>query len=507
MNKNLLRFFPAIFVYMIIVSFVILYFILMNDLSFIFFSLPAVILFMTILQLKKRLFYIIVKIGIILIITATIVYLGLTTPIYIYATLGIIAFTSFLLVDELYYYKIYILSIIVLPLLYDILNFDVLIFPLINIALLGFYIVIASALSVFLFDRLPDNFSTHAYKFIEQVKRNTKYIIVITGIGIILILINIWPIHPTVNISALPYISINITNKSNSNLYNLNLNQSRYSKFENLYSSNIRLYYKNGTAITSYIYNNNSNLHLLFYLNNTTAQHSSMRMYFFPINFSFNNKLINLNTNKTASNFILSRKNVITLNFNGSAHAYNNQYDNISFSYIKPEVKIYNSSINNSIHSDYLTQTLCPDGMNSSYSIKINSDNNFDFFVLSNISLLLNIANKLNASNYDISVLKISRYGTKKITNVKNLSTVIWSNNSCIYYGLFFRNYSKTNIEQQERYFINVSALDNKTILSILAGNATISRYGNIFSGYGYISNTIHNLYYKNNSDFNYLLK
>ena len=88
MNKNLLRFFPAIFVYMIIVSFVILYFILMNDLSFIFFSLPAVILFMTILQLKKRLFYIIVKIGIILIITATIVYLGLTTPIYIYATLG-----------------------------------------------------------------------------------------------------------------------------------------------------------------------------------------------------------------------------------------------------------------------------------------------------------------------------------------------------------------------------------------------------------------------------------
>lgn len=505
MNKNLLRFFPAIFIYMIITSFMILYFILMNDLSFIFFSLPVIIILMTILRLKKRLFYITAKIGVILIITTAIVYLGLTIPVYIYATLGIITFTLFLLVDELHYYKVYILSIIILPILYSMLNFEVLIFPLVNIALLGFYILIASALSIFLFNKLPSSFSANIYKFIEQTKYNAKPIIIITGIGVILILISIWPINPTINMSALPYININITNNSNGSLYNLNFNQSQYNKLENLNSSNIRLYYKNGTVITSYIYKNNSKLHLLFYLKNTPAYHSPIRMYFFPINFSFNSALINLNTNKTAESAMLSKNNMITLNFNGNAHGYNNRYSNVSFSYIKPEIKIYNSNVSNNIHSDYLAQVLCPDGRNSSYVIKINSNNSFDFFVLNNISLLLNIANKLNTSYYNKSVLKISEYSTKKIINVKNLSTVIWSNNSCIYYGLFFHNYSKINITQQEHYFINVTASNNRTVLSTLIGNSTTDKYGDIFSSYDYVLNAFYNLYYKNNSSANLL--
>lgn len=506
MNNDLPRFFPPIFIYTIIASFIVLYFILMNDPLFIFFSLPVIILFMTILQLKKKLLYIITKIGIMLIVTAAIVYLGLTTPLYMYATFGVIAFTLFLLVDRLSYYKHYILSIILLPILYNILNFNALIFPLINIALLGFYIIISGALSLFLFDKLPDSFSAYMHKFTAQARYNTKHIVVITGIGIALILINIWPINPTINISALPYVNINIT-KNGSSLYNLNLNQSKYSKFENLYSSNIRLYYKNGTAITSYIYKNDSNLHLLFYLKNTSARYNHIRIYFFPINFSFDNKLTNLNTNNIAASNILLRKNTIILNLSGSVHAYSNYYSNVSFSYIKPEIKIYNSSINNNVHSDYLTQVLCPDGMNSSYTIKINSNNSFDFFVLDNISLLLNTVSSLNTSSYNTSVLKISKYSAKKVIGVKNLSTVISGNNSCTYYGLFFHNYSNININQQERYFVNITTSDNKTVLNILVGNSTINKYGDIFSGYNYILNTFYNSYYENNSNVNYLLK
>lgn len=490
MDKRTVLFAFVTLIYATILIFLIMYFVLINNPVFLLFSFPVLVALILILSIDKKMIVYIAQIGIILIITSFMTYTELMIPLYMYVMAGALIFTLFLIIDEISAYKFQALAIIALPILYDLLGFKSVVNALVNIAILGFYIVAAVAFSVFLINIVPKGFIKSLYSLKKLFIQDLRYIIIIAIVGLALISINIWPIQPFLNVKVLPYVNVSLTNNAdNINLYSISFNYSNFSNMENINASNIRLYHSNGSIIPAYMYRYNNTVHMFFYINGMHDR--TIRLYFLPVNFSFDNELVNLNINRKMYGILLNKKLYSTMINAQSIHNYYNSQINMTFKAIKRKLKFYNTTYNSTVYSPYEVQTLCPDGMNTSIMTHIQSNNTFDFFVVDNVTALLRLADRLNATDYNTVVSKIGALSSNRILNARGINISLDNISACTYYGLVFSNYSEINVDQKELYYVNVTFSLKKAVFSEIAGNAAIKGYSNIFSGYRYLINNL----------------
>ena len=454
MNANhLLKIFRTS-LYAILTIMFLAYFILLNNITLIFYSVFIFIAFGLLLSIYNNYVVHIIVIAIILISSGLITYfVNIFEILQIYVRTIIATMILSLILTSKFSSKVYLnyaLAALVAPTFLSIMGFTDSSLA-INIVIVGYYLLVSAIISISINFIMHYNWSNSLENLrnqINTVSEKTKYITLI--IPIILLMLPIWPSSSNLVISSLPYINITLYNPTNLSvnhpfLYPIEINADTYIKIEN-YSTNsnldnLRFFYSNNSEINSFIDVHEYPHAIALMLNGFGAnEQKTVKLVFFPIYYGFSNYTNTISNSSLANN--LSRvviSKYIKASFGNLSGAYSKVYVNKTVTTYYTEVKNYTKNFNVSIIPYYSIESSCVPSTNISTKINVTSGSRISAFVIKNLSDMLN-AVTLNTTDhltyqYYLTKFKQNSYNSKLNSTSIHISALIM-NESCIYYVL-----------------------------------------------------------------------
>lgn len=312
-----------------------------------------------------------------------------------------------------------------------------------NITIFGYYSLIGTVLALFMV-KLYQSRNPRSASFAPRVSRillSRNAILILLVIGIVLLVIPVWPVGMVLHLSKLPYVPISYvviaSGNNSSNLYALSVNPSKYPGLVSPSLGNIRFYYANGTPVQTYFMRNNSYSisqgTMILNLSRTDFVNGSMRMYIFAYNSTFSSengapaiKVINGST-KMALGGIIDAK------FGNAVNV--GPYTNNTISYSLPGWNNYTQKYSVSMAPYLLPEPVCTDGTSRNTFAHINSSANISIFGIYNTSSI-SAGNGTTAGaiqNYDYYLKGYSRRSYANVINSTNASIYLRYNGSCAF--------------------------------------------------------------------------
>ncbi len=414
------------------------YFVITNNSYFILYSFPLFVLLGIFGSFGKKLStYEIV--GALSFITAgSILYIASSSFAY-YGIFSIIAFIAIYIIHLKKEFSIYLYSFFALPdLLYSLgfwrnQNFAI------NAAIIGYYLLIAAVLSIFLSTVFEDS---RNYKAIEKrlsrliKERKTYY--VLAAISLVILVFPVWPTGITINTHELPSVKISTNNSyimpsNNSGLEYISvlMPHNEYLNYTDSNFSNAEFFYQNGKAINATLHevNETFNYTASLEINKSMVKNQAyVYLYFMPLSYKYNGT--------TYGHAIISiNKSFEVL---GPATYYGRYVTRkISVPITKSTTTYRNISV--FVAPYYQFGSYCAPGFNITYSTKLNFSSNMSFFELKNSSDFISaIGNYTGTINSLMASLKSNSFG--HFINTRHVDTSFPTYNSCMFYVLVSQN-------------------------------------------------------------------
>jgi len=432
----------------LIISFIFLsYFLILNNSMFILLSLIIFIILSFVIALKDKYLKYVMALSLVFIIISSLLYFKVS-----FIAIGIVLiFFSFYLVffsnRTAMWLKLMVMLCISIPLIFDAINVrDTDLF--INLSIIGYYLLISLTIAVIIrivpSDRTKLKFRRIKNGLMDYLSSYNFYILVFL-IGILILILPIYPMKPSFNPNLLPYSTIVTTvpkgyNYSNYTYLILNLSEFKYNGAYNL--SSLGFYY-DGKFVYAHFYKLNKNLSQVPVILNLPPENRSIKLYFFvpPVPTNISRLESNLSDFRLPSEPLSIKVSPIS-NYKYKLNARN-------YSLYAKFNKTYES--NHTLLKYFYQLSLCKSDYNDLDSYVIQGNHSFDLFIFKNDSQLDKAIISSNVSDYNYS-------NTTKI------------------FGAYQRSFEELPISSLNitHYEFNVSSLNEGCINYVILTNRTI---------------------------------
>ena len=279
-------------------------------------------------------------------------------------------------------------------------------------------------------------------------------------IGVVLLLLPIYPIGVTVPLSNQPYIPVSLFGihkvnvSTNSTLYAMSINISNYKDLFNPDLSNVRIYYANNTLIKAYflspdIYSGNTTMKMILDLNNNISNYTNIMMYIMPYNTSYGRALERIGSESTAG--------PIAGYINTSIGELKNagKYANVSLQYFGKGIVKHAKQINYVMTPYYIWYSLC----GITVYVNTSANNTISIFAVHNLTNIPNIGyDGSNGQVYAYYITRLSNVSYFDSINTTSSQTLLSnSNNECTSYVIVADKRTKLNIYTNSSFYVNIS--------------------------------------------------
>ncbi len=473
--------FAAVLLYLIIILSFISYFVILNNPLFILYSFIIFIIFAFILAFLPDFIEHMIALSIIFIISSAIIYSGMVAYIALYSLVAFAVLATALKFELFGKYKFYIFLAAFLPILFYILKLYTYQDFIINIAIVGYYLLISTVFGILIGMAIGEKkitkISTRISKNISSHKK--PYSLAALFIAVIILFYPFWPVNYQLMIGNIPYATMHIDNNYSGLIY-ITFNPKNFSSFENYNLNNIR-FFSNGKELNAYISPESNINNISQFILNTSA--SDINVYFFPYNTTFNETLKQL-PNKE---FLDLKKNSTTVYYNISAIV-NANYKNVNKTLNYSILQLENGSKKTkmTISPYYLPQTLCPEANISVFKLQINSTMPISLFLMNSTKNFSKAIAGVPAdyNNYLSSFMNES-YRSK--IGFTNWTINMTKNPNCVYYTIITNTSTNVTLKEDMSYYIEIQmhkVVSNK--LGIINPGKGFT-YGPIFESIPYL--------------------
>ncbi len=461
------------------------YFVITNNSYFILYSFILFIILGVLGSFSKRLYTYEIIASLAFIVAGSIFY-TLKLSLDYYGIFSIAAFIVLYLLIKNKEYVIYAYSFLMLPDILYFLGFGENVNFAINTAIVGYYLLIASVISIFLailFDESKRyaGIKNHLLKYYNN--KMTYY--ALAAVAVIILISPIWPLGISINLNSLPHAQIilnqtRLTNNKNSTIEDLNveLNYSLYKNYTSANFSNLQFFYKGGPKINASLHQINETsayVAILEWNKSKLSTYGAPYIYFMPYNYS--NTTTKLEKPINTVNLTLGKIGNIT--------------------YTIPSInKTIKVPVLSRVTNYHKTQTFvppyydlgsyCAPGSDITYNISLNLSSNASFFILRNTSDFLNAVGNFTGTE-DSLINSFSKYSFGRFLDTKSVNTKVYTNTSCLFYAIATLRNVNANISITAKSFITVK-YRNETVAEPDLYNKINDYYTGVYS---YIPNAI----------------
>ncbi len=339
-------------------------------------------------------------------------------------------------------YKLIVYIALALPILLYLIYFETYSPYVINLAIIGYYLLIALVIAVIIRlkfyngDKAISVKSSRSLSHYILIHKNSVYFLGII-IGILILVLPIYPLNPLFDLNLMPHSVVSFylpSNFSGSNFI-LNLNLSNFTQYGVYNFRSIGFYSSTNIPINASVIKNEHNLNdIQFEINSSKFKpgKNEMNVYFFVPN--------NKSYTKVES---IPKFNDITIAKNVSLSKISSfSYKNKTINYTVYNISFYNTSTNHTFYNGYEYLKMCNAYYTNFISFKLTSNHHFSIFEFNNSSDLDNALFMLKGNlTYDNYIKNFEKMSYAHYINTSNQSFLI---KGCIKYSLVFDN--KTNL-------------------------------------------------------------
>jgi hypothetical protein len=388
---------------------------------------------------------------------------------------------------------------LVMPLLLYIIKFNQFGFLAINVAVIGYYLLISAVISM-LITLIVKAGKMRTSKKVRMLSIHESNVITpfVLIAGLVLLIAPIWPAGPHLILSGLPYINITLFNTNNIStpstlIYNLAINHTVYSDFEyygaNNNLSNVRFFYQNGTGIPFSKYANQTSVYIALSLNKIapyTTEH--IRLVFLPNDARLDSSIASAYQPYNQSSDIKTYTD-LKATFGQIRGVFSNMSINKTITAYKDEEKNATYGFYTSLSPYYSTESYCTPSVAMSATIEITANKTISAFVLGGLS------NLSQATSLIWGITQTYPYYLSKFLSNSNISElnktaielrVPMSNESCIYYALVTPGPAQANVSVSASYYQKIPITHIIKVPYILA-HPIISNYSFLNDGLTYL--------------------
>ena len=357
-----------------------------------------------------------------------------------------------------------------------------------NVAIAGYYLLIVSVISLFVSAAYENSEmrSDLPERIREYFGRNVGIVhLVLALAALALLVLPIWFTGTTIkaanpSYSALPYVPLSIMNFYNApGNHTLTFNASFYQRYENSNLSNIRFYSPDGSAIRAAIMANGSYTSPMatVLLSNPAGVGNSILLKFFPKNVSFDGYL------SPAANAVAASDAVpLTVGFGSISGGYN--YTKVTFNSIEYMNLEKTADSKGAAYPYYQLDSLCPAGTDRKGNLSITSNVVSSLFMLGDMGNFSSAVVGVNMSNpYFSYISHFQGKSTRYELNRRNFSfnySFSRDSTSCIYYVVVFNRTAELDTRTTYSYYANTMVNITRYEPEVPAG----SRYINFNTGF-----------------------
>ena len=525
-NKAVKNF--IIFIYGILTSIFLAYFIVLNNSAMILYSLIIFIGLGFLLSSHKNYTENAIIIAVILISSSEITYfVNIFSLLQIYVIIIIIAaiIIPYIVPKALTPYSYLAL---LMPLLLYFSKFNQFSFFAINVAVIGYYLLISAAISmlIILIFKAGKRRTRKKMRMLSIHGANVITTFVLIA-GLILLMAPIWPAGPSHFLTGeVPHIPITIYNTRNvatpdQFIYSLSLNRSlvikpgEYSIIGNytlnINSSNFRIFYQNGTEIPALINENknimpNGSISILLELNKINASaEQHIKIIFSPLNISPSTYFRPASQSLEAQFKSVSPYPYLKISagqINGGA--FNKTYINESIVTYAFHKKNDTLRFNASVLPYYMTGSTCEPTKYLSATIDIQSNENLSIFASKGIGGIsnpgaVNVGKGLINWTYKFYLSQLMADSFAHQLNNRTLVLNASLNGSCVYYYILTREAANLTAKITDSYYENLSSVKTVRIPTLLINQNALVEVGN----YSFLSEGINYLIRSYNNETN----
>lgn len=361
----------------------------------------------------------------------------------------------------------------------------------INLGILGYYFLISAVILVFLdmvYESNQIGRSRAAMIFGRakpHLRKYVPYLLLVAGVAALVM--PVWPLGTQLHTSLLPYIPVTVRGNGASDSgpnYIIRLNLSNYSQMVNPQSSNLAVYYANGTEIRALLlgrYSPAGNISIGINKSYVIKNGTDLRIYILAYNATFNN-YFGQQSSYNASNYT---KIEVMQGSLANAHLYKNATEHYS-----GIVTVNKTSYNRyTTFSFYFLGDACSPAADIKFSVGFTAEGGAaSLFVLNNQSSLDGAVLRYNAYApvYGYYIGRFHNYSSYSIIN--RTSGIINGsyNSTCIYYGVLMRNNTNVSISTTLVY------QQNRTFSKVIKVPASISNQSDyLYGSYGFLPESL----------------
>ncbi|MCL5404313.1 MAG: hypothetical protein M1125_00515 [Candidatus Marsarchaeota archaeon] len=440
------------------------YFVILNNAGIILYSFIFFLAIGIAAVFRKHLTDYLIAGSIAFIIAGSILYIGsIVIPSYIaFSAVAIAAIAYLYLHGQISSKRNSLLAMLVifLPDLLYYFNFSVSQeFP-INIAIVGYYLLIATTISLFGQIMLENRVTKSHHNFCIKCPRFSEHDLRILhcaafAILIILFVSPIWPDGHGLDFALLPHsiIYLNssaISANASSISYLLLINASKYSLYANSNLSNMRIYYANYKMPSGTMREINfTNYYLVNLSLNRTMLQNQQRLYMY-----FISRLLGNNTeivyNGTISNYPVQYKTTI------SNVSYTGMFINKTFVVPITSAAYSESNSIQDIYPYYSFSSYCVPGFNISYTANFTGNSTFSLFLMHNANDFIKaISGQPPADQYNYYIDEFRNNSFQSFINRTAVKSTVHAKTGCLYYAAV----SKSILRMKEAFAANYSVV------------------------------------------------
>ena len=394
---------------------------------------------------------------------------------------GVLLFSAlvFIIVGEIYYF-------FTGTILWDIQSIGI------NLSIIGYYLLITSVLSLVL-SVAYEKVSRHKgrlVKSINRMKTGTASILPqsMLMVGILLLILPIWPTGVQVHLKQLPYLQLSIDKAAyqqySGGPYLLDLNLSNYSLLLNPQRSNILFYYRNSTAINTSIVGiapRAGNITMLIRGGGALSSTTSMLLYFTYFGTGFSNQTSLIESYNQSGAVRISTIEGPLENAYGYANVTERYYG-----YVGSNITSYS---NFTALPYYVLNDVCLPGIAHRSSIRFNATRSTSLFTFQNqsdVSRAVVTGNSYGQS-YSYYVARFLNYSTASIINKTTGIINASYNGTCLNHAFVFGKEQHVNVRIDSYYISNRSLTKEVVVPSGIAMSASYGSYSFFPYGIAYL--------------------
>ncbi|MEM0149019.1 MAG: hypothetical protein QW346_02025 [Candidatus Micrarchaeaceae archaeon] len=457
------------------------YFIVLNNDAFILYSFVLFVLLGIALSIARKWQSHSVALSIVLIAASSAAYTGIASNLALYAVASIAILSAIIALRLFRSYLVYIFWAFVLPLAFGAMKMSSTL--LINVAIIGYYLLISSVLAIFINLASEDSKLHLGIMLANAFKRHDaaiSYAAII--LAIVLLAVPIWPQKPALILGTLTYAALNASSLA-PGLYTVNVNGSSYLGIASQNMGNLRLF-ADGQGLHAYIGKNatsSSIFPLIFSLNKSA---SDIQLYFIP-NATFNSapnatfgSTLSL-LNDSAFSALYRNATRLSTGF-GPLQNVVNGFVNVTKTYNVSAYKNYSSNSTLNVAPYYALDSVCGAGPNATVEFSVASNRSISLFMLGSLSNYSSavatdsIGLVLSYGHFLRSFKEHSYYSVLNATSA-GLNTTL---NGCSYYVVASQVYAVVRVHDYQRYVLHYSATKTVQVPAIFASGGRVQRSG-----------------------------